>query len=52
MNQAQFKVIFKEKYMFERLKQTGEMTIAEYETASTNLTEYAPHLIATDEMRA
>ncbi|GFY80698.1 hypothetical protein Acr_01g0005070 [Actinidia rufa] len=30
---------------------TGK-TIVEYETAFTNLAEYAPHLIATDEMRA
>ncbi|GFY89058.1 hypothetical protein Acr_06g0009980 [Actinidia rufa] len=27
-------------------------TIAEYEAAFTNLAEYAPHLVATDEMRA
>ncbi|GFY85279.1 hypothetical protein Acr_04g0000170 [Actinidia rufa] len=63
MNWALFKVIFKEKYMpralqnakcaeFERLKQIGEMTIAEYEAALTNLVEYAPHLVATDEIRA
>ncbi|GFZ19448.1 hypothetical protein Acr_28g0001530 [Actinidia rufa] len=62
MNWAQFKVIFKEKYVpralqnakcaeFEHLKQTGK-TIADYEAAFTNLAEYAPHLVATDEMRA
>ena len=28
------------------------MTIAEYETTFTNLAEYAPHLVITDEMRA
>ena len=28
------------------------MTIAEYETTFTNLVEYAPHLVITDEMRA
>ena len=55
-NWARFKVIFKEKYMpralqnakcveFERLKQTGGMTIAEYEATFTNLSEYAPHLL-------
>ncbi|GFY85500.1 hypothetical protein Acr_04g0002380 [Actinidia rufa] len=37
---------------FERLKQIGEMTIAKYEAAFTNLAECAPHLVATDEMRA
>ncbi|GFS30298.1 hypothetical protein Acr_00g0011230 [Actinidia rufa] len=36
---------------FEHLKQTGK-PIAEYEAAFTNLAEYAPHLVATDEMRA
>ncbi|GFY97792.1 hypothetical protein Acr_12g0003330 [Actinidia rufa] len=36
---------------FEHLKQTGR-PIAEYEAAFTNLEEYAPHLVATDEMRA
>ncbi|GFS43559.1 hypothetical protein Acr_00g0085770 [Actinidia rufa] len=62
MNWAQFKVIFREKYVpralqnakcaeFEHLKQTGK-PIAEYEAAFTNLAEYAPHLVATDEMRA
>ncbi|GFY87468.1 hypothetical protein Acr_05g0011070 [Actinidia rufa] len=62
MNWARFKVIFKEKYMpralqnakcaeFEHLKQTGK-PIVEYEAAFTNLAEYAPHLVATDEMRA
>ena len=59
---ARFKVIFREKYVpralqnakcaeFEQLKQTGK-TIAEYEAAFTNLAEYAPHLVSTDEMRA
>ncbi|GFZ17079.1 hypothetical protein Acr_26g0003490 [Actinidia rufa] len=62
MNWARFKVIFREKYVpralqnakcaeFEHLKQTGK-TIADYEAAFTNLAEYAPHLVATDEMRA
>ncbi|GFZ15864.1 hypothetical protein Acr_25g0002730 [Actinidia rufa] len=62
MNWARFKVIFKEKYVpralqnakcaeFEHLKQIGK-PIAEYEAAFTNLAEYAPHLVATDEMRA
>ncbi|XP_057502685.1 uncharacterized protein LOC130786392 [Actinidia eriantha] len=62
MNWARFKVIFREKYVpralqnakcaeFEQLKQTGK-PIAEYEAAFTNLAEYAPHLVATDEMRA
>ena len=37
---------------FEQLKQTGEMTIAKYEIAFTNLAKYAPHLVATNEMRA
>ncbi|XP_057502725.1 uncharacterized protein LOC130786446 [Actinidia eriantha] len=36
---------------FEQLKQTGK-SIAEDEAAFTNLAEYAPHLVATDEMRA
>ncbi|XP_057459270.1 uncharacterized protein LOC130749931, partial [Actinidia eriantha] len=59
---ARFKVIFREKFVpravqnaksaeFERLKQMGS-TIAEYEASFTNLAEYAPHLVATDEMRA
>ncbi|GFY95397.1 hypothetical protein Acr_10g0007820 [Actinidia rufa] len=62
MNWARFKVIFREKYVpralqnakcveFEHLKQTGK-PIAKYEAAFTNLAEYAPHLVATDEMRA
>ncbi|GFY96908.1 hypothetical protein Acr_11g0012140 [Actinidia rufa] len=62
MDWARFKVIFREKYVpralqnakcaeFEHLKQTGK-PIAEYEAAFTNLAEYAPHLVATDEMRA
>ncbi|GFY97647.1 hypothetical protein Acr_12g0001880 [Actinidia rufa] len=62
MNWARFKVIFREKFVpravqnaksaeFERLKQMGT-TIAEYEASFTNLAEYAPHLVATDEMRA
>ncbi|GFZ16761.1 hypothetical protein Acr_26g0000310 [Actinidia rufa] len=62
MNWARFKVIFREKYVpralqnakcaeFEQLKQTGK-TITEYEAAFTNLAKYAPHLVATDEMRA
>ncbi|GFY97793.1 hypothetical protein Acr_12g0003340 [Actinidia rufa] len=36
---------------FEHLKKTGK-TITNYEAAFTNLAEYAPHLVATDEMRA
>ncbi|GFZ21098.1 hypothetical protein Acr_29g0002600 [Actinidia rufa] len=36
---------------FEHLKQTGK-TITDYEAAFTNLAEYAPHLVAIDEMRA
>ncbi|XP_057495648.1 uncharacterized protein LOC130780643 [Actinidia eriantha] len=59
---ARFKVIFKEKYVpralqdakcaeFEQLKQTGK-TITEYEAAFTNLVEYSPYLVATDEMKA
>ncbi|GFY97794.1 hypothetical protein Acr_12g0003350 [Actinidia rufa] len=62
MDWARFKVIFREKYVpralqnakcaeFEHLKQTGK-PIAEYEAAFTNLAEYAPHLVATDGMRA
>ena len=62
MNWARFKVIFREKYVpravqnakcseFEQLKQLG-MTVADYEGSFTNLAEYAPHLVATDEMRA
>ncbi|XP_057469656.1 uncharacterized protein LOC130758731 [Actinidia eriantha] len=62
MNWARFKVIFREKYVpraiqnakcleFEHLKQSGT-TIADYEGSFTNLAEYAPHLVATDEMRA
>ncbi|GFS36993.1 hypothetical protein Acr_00g0049100 [Actinidia rufa] len=62
MDWARFKVIFREKFVpravqnaksaeFERLKQMGT-TIAEYEASFTNLAEYAPHLVATDEMRA
>ena len=62
MNWTQFKVIFREKYVprviqntkcleFEQLKQL-EMTIADYEGSFTNLAEYAPHLVATNEMRA
>ena len=61
MEWAQFKVIFKEKYVpkalqnakcveFEQLKQMGK-TFVEYEEAFTNLAEYAPHLVTTDEMR-
>ncbi|GFS37738.1 hypothetical protein Acr_00g0053720 [Actinidia rufa] len=53
---------FREKYVpralqnakcaeFEHLKQTGK-PITEYEAAFINLAEYAPHLVATDEMRA
>ncbi|GFY88930.1 hypothetical protein Acr_06g0008700 [Actinidia rufa] len=62
MDWARFKVIFREKFVpravqnakcseFEHLKQLG-MTIADYEGSFTNLAEYAPHLVATDEMRA
>ncbi|XP_057465698.1 uncharacterized protein LOC130755313 [Actinidia eriantha] len=62
MDWARFKVIFREKYVpkalqnakcaeFEQLKQM-EKTIAEYEEAFISLVEYAPHLVATDEMRA
>ncbi|GFZ00391.1 hypothetical protein Acr_14g0000270 [Actinidia rufa] len=36
---------------FEQLKQMGKI-VAEYEEAFSNLAEYAPHLVATDEMRA
>ncbi|GFZ19748.1 hypothetical protein Acr_28g0004530 [Actinidia rufa] len=36
---------------FEHLKQTGK-PIAEYEAHIHKLAEYAPHLVATDEMRA
>ncbi|XP_057492462.1 uncharacterized protein LOC130778074 [Actinidia eriantha] len=36
---------------FEHLKQLGT-TVADYEGSFTNLAEYAPHLVATDEMRA
>ncbi|GFS39171.1 hypothetical protein Acr_00g0061460 [Actinidia rufa] len=56
MNWARFKVIFSEKVCakgvaeFEQLKQI-EKTIAEYEAAFTNLAEYAPHLVATGEMK-
>ena len=32
--------------------QTLKTTIAEYEVLFTNLVEYAPHLVTTDEMRA
>ena len=62
MDQAQFKVIFKVKYIpralqnakcveFEQLKQTGN-TVTESEEVFTNLAEYAPHLVATNEMSA
>ncbi|XP_057485851.1 uncharacterized protein LOC130772128 [Actinidia eriantha] len=62
MNWARFKVIFKEKFVpravqnakcseFEHLKQLGT-TIVDYEGSFTNLAEYAPYLVATDEMRA
>ncbi|GFS44716.1 hypothetical protein Acr_00g0091660 [Actinidia rufa] len=62
MDWARFKVIFREKFVpravqnakcseFEHLKQLG-MTIADYEGSFSNLAEYAPHLVATDEMRA
>ncbi|GFZ20004.1 hypothetical protein Acr_28g0007090 [Actinidia rufa] len=62
MDWARFKVIFREKFVpravqnakcseFEHLKQMGT-TIADYEGSFTNLAEYAPHLVATDEMRA
>ncbi|GFS46014.1 hypothetical protein Acr_00g0099590 [Actinidia rufa] len=62
MDWARFKVIFRENFMpravqnakcseFEHLKQLGT-TIVDYEGAFTNLAEYAPHLVATDEMRA
>ncbi|GFY87310.1 hypothetical protein Acr_05g0009490 [Actinidia rufa] len=62
MDWARFKVIFKEKFVpravqnakcseFEHLKQLGT-TIADHEGSFTNLAEYAPHLVATDEMRA
>ncbi|GFZ12732.1 hypothetical protein Acr_23g0011170 [Actinidia rufa] len=62
MDWARFKVIFREKLVpravqnvkcseFEHLKQLGT-TIADYEGSFTNLAEYAPHLVATDEMRA
>ncbi|GFS35039.1 hypothetical protein Acr_00g0037470 [Actinidia rufa] len=62
MDWARFKVIFREKFVpravqnakcseFEHLKQLGT-TIADYEGSFTNLAEYAPHLVATDEMRA
>ncbi|GFZ21694.1 hypothetical protein Acr_29g0008560 [Actinidia rufa] len=62
MDWAQFKVIFREKYIpralqnakcaeFKQLKQIGK-TVAEYKKAFTNLAEYEPHLVATDKMRA
>ncbi|GFY81125.1 hypothetical protein Acr_01g0009340 [Actinidia rufa] len=62
MDWARFKVIFREKFVpravqnakcseFEHLKQLGT-TIADYEGSFTNLAENAPHLVATDEMRA
>ncbi|GFY97536.1 hypothetical protein Acr_12g0000770 [Actinidia rufa] len=62
MNWARFKVIFREKFVpraiqnakcseFDQLKQLG-MTVADYEWSFTNLAEYAPHLVATDEIRA
>ncbi|GFY93688.1 hypothetical protein Acr_09g0001340 [Actinidia rufa] len=61
MDWARFKVIFREKFVpravqnakcseFEHLKQL-RTTIADYERSFTNLAEYAPHLVATDEMR-
>ncbi|GFZ17217.1 hypothetical protein Acr_26g0004870 [Actinidia rufa] len=62
MDWARFKVIFREKFVpmaiqnakcseFEHLKQL-RTTIADYEGSFTNLAEYAPHLVATDEMQA
>ncbi|GFY85287.1 hypothetical protein Acr_04g0000250 [Actinidia rufa] len=62
MDWARFKVIFRDKFVpralqnakcseFEHLKQL-KTTIADYEGSFTNLAEYAPHLVATDEMRA
>ncbi|GFZ15971.1 hypothetical protein Acr_25g0003800 [Actinidia rufa] len=62
MDWARFKLIFREKFKpravqnakcseFEHLKQLG-ITIADYEGSFTNLAEYEPHLVATDEMRA
>ena len=62
MGLAQFKVIFKLKYVpralqnakcveFEQLKQTRK-TVTEYKEAFTNLVEYEPHLVAMDEMKA
>ncbi|XP_057495674.1 uncharacterized protein LOC130780671 [Actinidia eriantha] len=62
MDWARFKVIFREKFVpravqnakyseLEHLKQLGT-TVADYEGSFTNLAEYAPHLVATDEMRA
>ena len=58
MSWERFLVVFKEKYMprsmtnaklleFEILKQRGATTVAEYEAEFTNLTEYAPYIIAT-----
>ena len=37
---------------FEKLKQGSNMSVADYEAEFTNLAEYAPHLLITEDMKA
>ncbi|KAH7838847.1 hypothetical protein Vadar_031889 [Vaccinium darrowii] len=60
---TRFLVVFREKYIpqsiqdakcteFQQLKQKGQMTVSEYEAEFTNLAQYAPHMVATENMKA
>ncbi|KAF7143569.1 hypothetical protein RHSIM_Rhsim05G0059200 [Rhododendron simsii] len=37
---------------FQQLKQKGQTTVSEYEAEFTNLVEYAPHMVATENQKA
>ncbi|KAH7839539.1 hypothetical protein Vadar_005460 [Vaccinium darrowii] len=63
MGWTRFLVVFREKYIpqsiqdakcteFQQLKQKGQMTVSEYEAEFTNLAQYAPHMVATENMKA
>ncbi|KAG5561843.1 hypothetical protein RHGRI_004773 [Rhododendron griersonianum] len=60
---TRFLEVFREKYVpqslqdakcteFQQLKQKGQTTVSEYEAEFTNLAEYAPHMVATENRKA
>lgn len=60
---TRFLVVFREKYVpqslqdakcteFQQLEQKGQTTVSEYEAEFTNLAEYAPHMVATENRKA